>query len=255
MGLHARRPRPHHRRRPGGPQLHRRRRRGRPLELPGRHPALDPGPGARAASSCSSSTTATSRRTRRSSITDWFAHTPPSGPGQELRRARGGLRRHPADVEHERYIFPAQVPGPLAADAWSPAPAPCRSSFSYRLLAQEPIAGAGRQVRIADSTNFPAATTIAAALVEVEPGGMRELHWHPNADEWQYYISRPGADDRVRRRAARRAPSTTRPGDVGYVPFAHGPLRREHRRRAAALPGDVPQRPLSPTSRSASGWR
>jgi oxalate decarboxylase len=20
------------------------------------------------------------------------------------------------------------------------------------------------------------------------PGGMRELHWHPNTDEWQYYI-------------------------------------------------------------------
>jgi oxalate decarboxylase len=28
--------------------------------------------------------------------------------------------------------------------------------------------------------------TIAAALFEVEPGGMRELHWRPNADEWQY---------------------------------------------------------------------
>ena len=36
---------------------------------------------------------------------------------------------------------------------------------------------------------FKASKTIAAALVEIEPGGMRELHWHPNADEWQYYIS------------------------------------------------------------------
>jgi oxalate decarboxylase len=26
------------------------------------------------------------------------------------------------------------------------------------------------------------------AMVTVHPGGMRELHWHPNADEWQYYI-------------------------------------------------------------------
>jgi oxalate decarboxylase len=38
-------------------------------------------------------------------------------------------------------------------------------------------------VRITDSTDFPVATTIAAALVEVEPGGMRELHWHPNNDD------------------------------------------------------------------------
>jgi oxalate decarboxylase len=43
-------------------------------------------------------------------------------------------------------------------------------------------------VRIVDSTNFPAATSIAAALVNIEPGGMRELHWYPH-DKWQYYIS------------------------------------------------------------------
>ena len=34
-----------------------------------------------------------------------------------------------------------------------------------------------------DSRNFKAAKTISAALVEVEPGGLRKLHWHPNADE------------------------------------------------------------------------
>jgi oxalate decarboxylase len=33
---------------------------------------------------------------------------------------------------------------------------------------------------------------IAAGLVEVEPGGMRELHWHPNSDELQYYIEGQG---------------------------------------------------------------
>jgi oxalate decarboxylase len=41
-------------------------------------------------------------------------------------------------------------------------------------------------VRIADSRNFKASVTIAAALVTVHPGGLREMHWHPNADEWQY---------------------------------------------------------------------
>jgi oxalate decarboxylase len=24
--------------------------------------------------------------------------------------------------------------------------------------------------------------------VEVDPGGMRELHWHPNNDEWQLFL-------------------------------------------------------------------
>ncbi len=51
---------------------------------------------------------------------------------------------------------------------------------------------------------------------------MRELHWHPNADEWQYYISGRGAHDGVRRRVGRRAPSTTRRATSGYVPFAMG---------------------------------
>jgi oxalate decarboxylase len=43
-------------------------------------------------------------------------------------------------------------------------------------------------VQIADSHNFKAAINIAAALVTVHASGMREMHWHPNADVWQYYV-------------------------------------------------------------------
>jgi oxalate decarboxylase len=50
------------------------------------------------------------------------------------------------------------------------------------MMAQEPIVAEGGWVRITDSTNFPAATTIAAALVNIEPGAMRELHWHPTTN-------------------------------------------------------------------------
>jgi oxalate decarboxylase len=84
--------------------------------------------------------------------------------------------------EKELFIFQAKVPGPLAADKVVGA-GPVPTSFSHRLLAQKPIRTKGGTVRISDSTTFPAATTIAAAFVEVEPGGMREIHWHPNADE------------------------------------------------------------------------
>jgi oxalate decarboxylase len=44
-------------------------------------------------------------------------------------------------------------------------------------------------VRIVDPRNFPVSRQIAAALVIVKPGGMRELHWHPNGSEWQFYIA------------------------------------------------------------------
>src|SRR2546421_1611595 len=42
----------------------------------------------------------------------------------------------------------------------------------------------GGEVRIVDSSNFKISTT-TMAMVTVHPGGLRELHWHPNADEWQ----------------------------------------------------------------------
>lgn len=89
--------------------------------------------------------------------------------------------------------------------------------FSHRMLAQEPIRTKSGTVRITDSRVFPAAKKIAAALVEVNPGGMREMHWHPNADEWQYYLSGQG---RMTVFASGGAASTFdyQAGDVGYVP-------------------------------------
>ena len=76
-------------------------------------------------------------------------------------------------------------------------------------------------MRITDSKNFPVSKTIAAALVEVEPGGMRELHWHPNTDEWQYYIS-GSARMGVFAASGQARTFDFEENDVGYVPFAMG---------------------------------
>jgi oxalate decarboxylase len=89
------------------------------------------------------------------------------------------------------------------------------------MLAQQPIKTKSGTVRITDSRVFPASKNIAAALVEVEPGGMREMHWHPNTDEWQYYIegqARMG----VFAAAGQARTFDFMAGDVGYVPFAMG---------------------------------
>ena len=94
-------------------------------------------------------------------------------------------------------------------------------TFSHKMLAQEPIRTKGGTVRITDSKNFPASKTIAAALVELEPGAMRELHWHPNADEWQYYIEGEGRMT-VFASSGQARTFDYRAGDVGYVPFAMG---------------------------------
>lgn len=127
----------------------------------------------------------------------------------------------PKDIEHTRWILAGDVPGPLAADAVQSPAGSVPVSYSYRLLAQKPIKVAGGQVRIVDSSNFPAASTIAAALVEIDPGGLRELHWHPNTDEWQYYISGHGRMT-VFASGGKARTFDYQAGDVGYVPFAMG---------------------------------
>jgi oxalate decarboxylase len=153
-------------------------------------------------------------------ITDWFKHTEPAVLAKNFGVPEAAFADIPVDVEHDRYIFPAPMPGRIEADAArSPQIAP--QSFSHRLLEQEPIKAAGGQVRIADSSNFPAASTIAAALVEVQPGAMRELHWHPNTDEWQYYISGQGRMT-VFASGGKARTFDYQAGDVGYIPFAMG---------------------------------
>jgi oxalate decarboxylase len=154
-------------------------------------------------------------------ISDWFAHTPREILAKNFGVSEAALANLPKNVEKTRWIFPGKVPGPLASDVVVSPAGFVPESFTYRFSAQTPIKLEGGQVRIVDSTNFPAASTIAAALVEVEPGGLRELHWHPNTDEWQYYISGKGrmtvfADSGKARTFDYQA------GDVGYVPFAMG---------------------------------
>jgi oxalate decarboxylase len=152
-------------------------------------------------------------------ISDWLAHTPRDVLAKNFGVAESAFDDLPED---ERYIFDAPVPRASAAVS---APRSSRGRveppFSHRLLAESPVQTPAGTVRIADSANFPAARTIAAALVEVEPGGLRELHWHPNGDEWQYYLEGTGRMT-VFAAEGRARTFDYRAGDVGYVPFAMG---------------------------------
>lgn len=152
-------------------------------------------------------------------ITDWFAHTPREVLAANFGVPEAAFARLPKDIDNTRYIFSGKVPGPLASVSSPAGTVPVK--YSHRLLAQKPLEVAGGQVRIVDSSNFPAATTIAAALVEIEPGGLRELHWHPNIDEWQYYIS-GHARMTVFASGGKARTFDYQAGDVGYVPFAMG---------------------------------
>ena len=145
-------------------------------------------------------------------LSDWLAHTPKEILAKNFGVPESAFDRIP---EKDLWIFQAPVPGPLAADRVAGAGA-VPNTFSHRMLAQEPIRMKSGTVRITDSSLFKASKTMAAALVEVEPGGMRELHWHPNADEWQYYISGKGRMTVVATGNKART-MDFQAGDVGYV--------------------------------------
>jgi oxalate decarboxylase len=58
-------------------------------------------------------------------------------------------------------------------------------------------------------------------LVTLRPGGLREMHWHPNADEWQYWVKGKG-----RMTVFNTGPEAVtldfNPGDIGYVKRSNG---------------------------------
>jgi len=152
------------------------------------------------------------------SISDWFAHTPPEVLSLNFGVPESAFQSMPKE---QVYIFQDSVPGSLASQEVQSPYGTVPLPFAYRLLAQEPLITPGGSVRIVDSTNFPISTTVAAALVEIKPGAMRELHWHPNADEWQYYLTGEGRMTVFGGNGNART-FDYRAGDVGYVPVAMG---------------------------------
>jgi oxalate decarboxylase len=121
------------------------------------------------------------------------------------------------------YIFPGTVPGPLEDDrkaVGGPAVA-SKLDYTFRMKAMQPTAEtAGGSLRFVDSTNFPAAKTIASGLFNVKPGALRELHWHPTS-EWQYYIG-GSARMTVFASAGQAHTMDYKANDVGFVPAIAG---------------------------------
>jgi oxalate decarboxylase len=149
-------------------------------------------------------------------ITDLFAHMPRDVLAKNFGVGEAAFANIPTDVEHERYIFAAQPPGPMAQDVVASSAGVVPQTYTHGMMQQEPVVVDGGWVRITDSTNFPAASTIAAALVNVQPGAMREIHWHAN-DEWQYYISGYGRMS-VFASGGKARTFNYQAGDVGYIP-------------------------------------
>ncbi len=154
-------------------------------------------------------------------LSGWLAHTPAKVLSTNLHIPEPQLSKLP---EQGLYIFPGTVPGPVEDDrkAVGGAAVASKIDYTFRMKAMNPTKETpGGSVRIVDSTNFHAAKTIAAGLFVMKPGALRELHWHPNASEWQYYISGSGRMT-VFASAGEARTMDYKSNDVGYVPQVAG---------------------------------
>jgi oxalate decarboxylase len=149
-------------------------------------------------------------------VSDWFAHTPPEILAKNFGVPAETFEKIPLQ---NLWIFQGTVPGDLVADraAISKNASIPPYPFVFPLGSSRPTKESSTgTIRVADSSNFNVATTVAAALVTVRPGGIREMHWHPNADEWQYYLK-----GKARMTVFNTGPNAMtmdfNAGDIGYV--------------------------------------
>jgi oxalate decarboxylase len=93
-------------------------------------------------------------------------------------------------------------------------------SFRYRLEQQPPHTSCGGLVRGASVRQFPVSQNIAGASMRLQPGCLRELHWHTTAAELGYVVS--GSCRTTVLSPDGAATDTFGPGDVWYFPSGWG---------------------------------
>ncbi len=153
-------------------------------------------------------------------LSEFLAHTSPDLVQKNMGWSRQVFDQLPAT---ELYIFEAPMPASLEEDRrFLGKYLETETKYTFRMAAMEPTQKtAGGETRVVDSSNFPVATGIAGAMVTIKPGGLREMHWHPNVSEWQYWIRGKGRMTVVTTEAKARTMDFN-PNDVGYVPAMAG---------------------------------
>lgn len=155
------------------------------------------------------------------SITDWLSHTPIAWVQQNFGWSQSEVEKLPKkQVYISRYSPQLQ---PLnQTQSRNPNTPKIAIPYTHNLLAEPPRAKQdGSLLRLASAKEFPASFNMAGAILRLEPRAMRQLHWHPNADEWQYVLN-GSMDLAVFASEGKASISRLQKGDVGYVPKGYG---------------------------------
>jgi oxalate decarboxylase len=153
-------------------------------------------------------------------LSEFLAHTSPEILEKNMSWSRQVFNHLPAT---DLYIFEAPLPGPLQEDRrFLGENLETENKYTFNMAGMAPTQKTrGGETRIVDSRNFPVAANIAAAMVTIKPGGLREMHWHPNVSEWQYWIRGKGRMTVVTTEARARTMDFNQ-NDVGFVPSMAG---------------------------------
>ena len=79
----------------------------------------------------------------------------------------------------------------------------------------------GGTFHLATVDEWPISTTMSGARMVIKPGQIKELHWNPNADEFQYYLKGKG-QIALFGSGGRGKVAEVRAGDSAYIPQGYG---------------------------------
>lgn len=155
-------------------------------------------------------------------VSEMFLRNPKEVLSKNLQTPIWAFDNIPSD---QLYIFdgtapPANISNPTVNITSSAGELPNNKSYTYHWSQQQPYTAPGGSIKLIDTTNFPISSDISAALMTIEPGAMRELHWHLTSNEWNYFLQGSA------RITVYMAPQSSRTfdytaGDVGYIPASN----------------------------------
>jgi oxalate decarboxylase len=151
-------------------------------------------------------------------ITDWIATAPKNIVARTLGIPESAVAQLP---KKEIYIGPGKVPDAAIEPLRDAQMQPAQSSHKYRLDMQPPRIFPGGREYIVSSREFPIQTTLTAARMDLQPGALQELHWHPHADEWHFYV-RGRARVGVFGSHSRTRTEEFGPNDIGFIQQGYG---------------------------------
>ncbi|KAG9126569.1 hypothetical protein FRC07_002942 [Ceratobasidium sp. 392] len=153
------------------------------------------------------------------SVTDWMAHVPKEVLAKNFKVNASAFDHIP---DRQLWMLPSAVPPKdVNQDAVKSPQGVSTLPYTFAASKANSTKVAGGTVKVVDSRTFQISKTIAMAEVEVVPGGIRELHWHPSQPEWSYFIE-GYARITVFAASANARTFNYQAGDIGYVPPSFG---------------------------------